>query len=74
MKTTHNLESYVQWFNHLSYVVASEICSVSALIKVISLLISTVKIMSLLLIESGKYPFLEVCVLFSAGVINKNKI
>ncbi|XP_070187304.1 ras-GEF domain-containing family member 1B-like isoform X4 [Littorina saxatilis] len=27
MKTTHNLESYVQWFNHLSYVVASEICS-----------------------------------------------
>lgn len=27
LKTTHNLESYVHWFNHLSYMVASEICS-----------------------------------------------
>ncbi|CAG5134047.1 unnamed protein product, partial [Candidula unifasciata] len=27
MKTTHNLESYVQWFNRLSYLVASEITS-----------------------------------------------
>lgn len=29
MKKTHNLEAYVQWFNRLSYLVASEICSVS---------------------------------------------
>lgn len=29
LKMTHNLEAYVQWFNHLSYVVASEVCSVS---------------------------------------------
>ncbi|CAL1528441.1 unnamed protein product [Lymnaea stagnalis] len=27
IKTTHNLESYVQWFNRLSYLVASEITS-----------------------------------------------
>ncbi|KAI8795015.1 ras-GEF domain-containing family member 1B [Biomphalaria glabrata] len=27
MKITHNLESYVQWFNRLSYLVASEITS-----------------------------------------------
>lgn len=27
MKKTHNLEAYVQWFNRLSYLVASEICS-----------------------------------------------
>ncbi|PVD37838.1 hypothetical protein C0Q70_00440 [Pomacea canaliculata] len=27
LKMTHNLEAYVQWFNHLSYVVASEVCS-----------------------------------------------
>lgn len=30
MKATHNLESYVQWFNRLSYLVATEITSVSA--------------------------------------------
>ena len=29
MKRTSNLEAYVQWFNRLSYLVASEICSVS---------------------------------------------
>ncbi|CAG5119960.1 unnamed protein product, partial [Candidula unifasciata] len=27
LKTTHNLESYVQWFNRLSYLVATEITS-----------------------------------------------
>ena len=31
MKRTSNLEAYVQWFNRLSYLVASEICSVSFL-------------------------------------------
>ena len=31
MKRTSNLEAYVQWFNRLSYLVASEICSVSIL-------------------------------------------
>ena len=31
MKRTSNLEAYVQWFNRLSYLVASEICSVSNL-------------------------------------------
>ena len=29
MKKTGNLEAYVQWFNRLSYMVASEISSVS---------------------------------------------
>lgn len=28
MKKTRNLESYVQWFNRLSYLVGSEICKV----------------------------------------------
>lgn len=28
-KMVSNLESYVQWFNRLSYLVATEICSVS---------------------------------------------
>lgn len=28
MKKTKNLESYVHWFNRLSYLVASEICKV----------------------------------------------
>lgn len=31
MKKTKNLESYVHWFNRLSYLVASEICKVSSL-------------------------------------------
>jgi len=30
MKKTKNLESYVHWFNRLSYLVASEICKVSS--------------------------------------------
>ena len=29
MKKTNNLEAYVQWFNRLSYFVATEICMVS---------------------------------------------
>jgi hypothetical protein len=29
MKKTRNLESYVQWFNRLSYFVATEVCKVS---------------------------------------------
>ena len=34
MKRTSNLEAYVQWFNRLSYLVASEICSVSRHLEV----------------------------------------
>jgi len=30
MKKTKNLESYVHWFNRLSYLVASEVCKVTA--------------------------------------------
>lgn len=29
MKKTHNLEQYVQWFNRLSYFVATQVCKVS---------------------------------------------
>lgn len=29
MKKTHNLEQYVQWFNRLSYFVATQVCRVS---------------------------------------------
>lgn len=29
MKKTHNLEQYVQWFNRLSYYVATQVCRVS---------------------------------------------
>lgn len=29
MKKTRNLESYVSWFNRLSYLVATEVCKVS---------------------------------------------
>ena len=29
LKKTNNLESYVQWFNRLSYTVATQACSVS---------------------------------------------
>lgn len=29
LKKTNNLESYVQWFNRLSYLVATQACSVS---------------------------------------------
>lgn len=29
MKKTSNLEAYVNWFNRLSYLVTTEICSVS---------------------------------------------
>ena len=29
MKKTRNLESYVQWFNRLSYFVATEVCKVN---------------------------------------------
>lgn len=29
MKKTKNLESYVQWFNRLSYFVATEVCKVN---------------------------------------------
>lgn len=32
MKKTRNLESYVQWFNRLSYFVATEVCKVSIVI------------------------------------------
>ena len=32
MKKTNNLEAYVQWFNRLSYFVATEICMVSAVL------------------------------------------
>lgn len=28
MKKTHNLEQYVQWFNRLSYFVATQVCKV----------------------------------------------
>ena len=28
MKKTRNLESYIQWFNRLSYFVATQVCSV----------------------------------------------
>lgn len=31
MKKTHNLEQYVQWFNRLSYLVATQVCKVSRL-------------------------------------------
>ena len=31
MKKTSNLEAYVEWFNRLSYLVATEICVVSFL-------------------------------------------
>lgn len=31
MKKTHNLEQYVQWFNRLSYFVATQVCRVSSL-------------------------------------------
>lgn len=30
MKKTHNLEQYVQWFNRLSYFVATQVCKVSS--------------------------------------------
>lgn len=30
MKKTHNLEQYVQWFNRLSYFVATQVCRVSS--------------------------------------------
>lgn len=33
MKKTHNLEQYVQWFNRLSYFVATQVCKVSNSIK-----------------------------------------
>jgi hypothetical protein len=33
MKKTHNLESYVQWFNRLSYYVATEICKVRLMVR-----------------------------------------
>lgn len=33
MKKTHNLEQYVQWFNRLSYFVATQVCRVSFYIK-----------------------------------------
>ena len=29
LKTTKNLENYIQWFNRLSYMVATEVCMVS---------------------------------------------
>lgn len=29
LKKTHNLEQYVQWFNRLSYLVATQVCRVS---------------------------------------------
>lgn len=29
MKKTRNLESYIQWFNRLSYFVATQVCSVT---------------------------------------------
>ena len=29
MKKTRNLESYIQWFNRLSYFVATQVCSVN---------------------------------------------
>lgn len=35
-KKTQNLESYVQWFNRLSYFVGSEICKVLDLCSVFS--------------------------------------
>lgn len=34
MKKTRNLESYVQWFNRLSYFVATEVCKVRALASI----------------------------------------
>lgn len=33
MKKTHNLEQYVQWFNRLSYFVATQVCKVRKLLK-----------------------------------------
>ena len=33
MKKTNNIEAYVEWFNRLSYMVATEICVVSELIN-----------------------------------------
>lgn len=38
MKKTHNLEQYVQWFNRLSYFVATQVCKVSFVIAEFSLL------------------------------------
>jgi hypothetical protein len=36
MKKTRNLESYVQWFNRLSYFVATEVCKVTDSVEVLS--------------------------------------
>jgi len=41
MKKTKNLESYVHWFNRLSYLVASEICKVIARDCIIVLSVSS---------------------------------
>lgn len=35
MKKTRNLEAYVQWFNRLSYFVATHICKVRLIFKVV---------------------------------------
>ncbi len=32
MKSTSNIEAYVEWFNRLSYLVATEICVVSLIV------------------------------------------
>lgn len=34
LKKTRNLESYVQWFNRLSYFVATEVCKVQTQVTV----------------------------------------
>jgi hypothetical protein len=36
LKKTRNLESYVQWFNRLSYFVATEVCKVNFKLKKLS--------------------------------------
>ena len=35
MKKTSNIEAYVEWFNRLSYLVATEICVVSTCAQII---------------------------------------
>lgn len=49
MKKTHNLEQYVQWFNRLSYYVATQVCRVSVhfIIKAIARInFNTIKIIN----------------------------
>lgn len=51
MKKTRNLESYVQWFNRLSYFVATEVCKVLFLNKIKRWLLNYYVYLSKLLAE-----------------------